>query len=86
MLFNTILGFGNQEIILISCWVVAFAFVVWSINDLMSNKDLMLGAKLIWLLIMLFFPFFGTREYLLLFNCMYGMSVKHRKGIQAFAQ
>ncbi|MEO6686125.1 MAG: hypothetical protein ABIN24_09170, partial [Dyadobacter sp.] len=60
MLFNTILGFGNQEIFLISCWFVAFSFFVWSISDLMSNKDLILGTKLIWLLVILFFPFFGT--------------------------
>ncbi|TKT88547.1 PLDc N-terminal domain-containing protein [Dyadobacter frigoris] len=72
MLFTRILAFGNQEIFLISCWVAVLLLVIWSISDLMSNKDMILGEKLIWLLVILFFPIFGTLIYL-----YYGRSDKH---------
>lgn len=71
-LFTAIFGLGNQEIFLISCALIFFAFVIWAIHDLMSNKDLAVVPKLIWLAIILFFPFLGTLFYL-----YYGRTEKH---------
>jgi len=71
-LFTTIFGFGNQEIILILCSIGFCALVIWTISDLMSNKDLSVVPKLIWLAIILFFPVFGTLLYL-----YYGRTAKH---------
>ncbi|MCF0054332.1 PLDc N-terminal domain-containing protein [Dyadobacter sp. CY356] len=71
-LYTRILGFGNQELFLISCWIVVLVMIVWTINDLMTNKDLIIGGKLIWLLVILLFPILGTLIYL-----YYGRSDKH---------
>jgi len=67
-----IFGLGNQELFLIFCFILFFAFVIWSIIDLMSNGDYSTVAKLIWVAAILFFPVFGTLFYL-----YYGRSKKH---------
>ncbi|WP_409013832.1 PLD nuclease N-terminal domain-containing protein [Dyadobacter sp. CY356] len=63
-LFTSIFGFGNQEIFFISCSIALFILFLWAIIDLMSNKDKLIGEKLIWLLVILFFPIIGTLIYL----------------------
>lgn len=68
----TIFGMGNQEIFLVSCMIILIATIVWSILDLLSNKDLGLAPKLIWLAILSFFPILGTLFYL-----YYGRTEKH---------
>ncbi|WP_409014315.1 PLD nuclease N-terminal domain-containing protein [Dyadobacter sp. CY326] len=70
--FAAIFGLGNQEVFLISCFILFFAFVVWAIIDLMSNSDYSALAKLIWMVAILFLPVFGTLFYL-----YYGRSEKH---------
>jgi hypothetical protein len=37
--FAAIFGLGNQELFLISCLILFYAFVIWAIVDLMSNSD-----------------------------------------------
>lgn len=71
-LFASIFGLGNQELFLISCSILFFAIVIWSISDLMSNSDYSAVAKLIWVAVILFFPVLGTLFYL-----YYGRSEKH---------
>lgn len=71
-LFASIFGLGNQEIFLISCSILVFAIIVWSISDLMSNSDYPSVAKLIWVALILFFPVLGALFYL-----YYGRSEKH---------
>lgn len=71
-LFTAIFGLGNQEIFLTSLAIIFFALVIWTINDLMFNKELAVVPKLIWLAVILFFPFLGTLIYL-----FYGRSEKH---------
>jgi hypothetical protein len=70
--FAAIFGLGNQELFLISCLILFYAFVIWAIVDLMSNSDYSGLAKLFWMAAILFFPVFGTLFYL-----YYGRSEKH---------
>jgi hypothetical protein len=70
--FALIFGLGNQELFLISCLILFYAFVIWAIIDLMSNSDYSTLAKLIWMVAILFLPVFGTLFYL-----YYGRSKKH---------
>jgi len=71
-LFTSIFGLGNQELLLISCLILFYAFVIWAIIDLMSNSDYSALAKLIWMAAILFLPVLGTLFYL-----YYGRSEKH---------
>ncbi|SDE88021.1 Phospholipase_D-nuclease N-terminal [Dyadobacter soli] len=71
-LIASIFGLGNQELFLISLSMLFFGFVIWSIRDLLINKYLSTEAKLIWILVILFFPALGTLFYL-----YYGRSDKH---------
>ena len=71
-LYTSIFGLGNQELLLISCLILFYAFVIWAIIDLMSNSDYSALAKLIWMAAILFLPVLGTLFYL-----YYGRSEKH---------
>ena len=71
-LYTSIFGLGNQELVLISCLILFYAFVIWAIIDLMSNSDYSALAKLIWMAAILFLPVLGTLFYL-----YYGRSEKH---------
>jgi len=71
-LYTSIFGLGNQELLLISCLILFYAFVIWAIIDLMSNSDYSALAKLIWMAAIFFLPVFGTLFYL-----YYGRSEKH---------
>lgn len=70
--FAAIFGLGNQELLLISCFILFVGFVIWAIIDLLSNNDYSDLAKLLWIAVILFFPVFGTLIYL-----YYGRSEKH---------
>ena len=70
--FAAIFGLGNQELLLISCFILFFGFVIWSIIDLLSNNEYSILVKLIWMGAILFLPVFGTLFYL-----YYGRSKKH---------
>ena len=71
-LYTSIFGLGNQELLLISCLILFYAFVIWAIIDLMSNSDYSALAKLIWMAAIFFLPVLGTLFYL-----YYGRSEKH---------
>jgi len=63
-IYTAILGLGNQEILLISLWLVAFGFVVWSVIDVLWNTTITDFMKLAWIAAILFFPYFGALVYL----------------------
>ncbi|TLV02886.1 PLD nuclease N-terminal domain-containing protein [Dyadobacter luticola] len=71
-ILTTLFGLGNQELLLISIAILFYSVVIWTVVDLFSNKDLPAIPKLLWLIVILFFPFLGTLIYL-----YYGRSAKH---------
>ncbi|WP_374756441.1 PLDc N-terminal domain-containing protein [Dyadobacter flavalbus] len=71
-IFTSLFGLGNQELFLISILILFYSVVIWTIVDLFSNKDLAALPKLLWLIVILFFPFLGTLIYL-----YYGRSAQH---------
>ena len=63
-IYTAILGFGDQEIMLIAMWFIVFGFVVFSVIDVLSNTTLSDVLKLAWVAAIIFFPFFGALVYL----------------------
>ncbi|WP_171037815.1 PLD nuclease N-terminal domain-containing protein [Dyadobacter luticola] len=71
-ILTSLFGLGDQELFLISIAILFYSVVIWTVVDLFSNKDLPAIPKLLWLIVILFFPFLGTLIYL-----YYGRSAKH---------
>ena len=45
-IFVSLFGLGNQELFLISIGILFYSFVIWSVIDLFSNKDLGANPKI----------------------------------------
>lgn len=71
-LLTAALGIGNTEWFLIILSVLFFAVVIWSVFDLIANRDLSALAKAIWAIVIVCFPVLGTLCYL-----YFGRSTSH---------